>query len=268
MTAGLFPIIHLGRPWYLLLADPVPEPALALAELPVAAGLGRVRDHHVPHGLARRSSTSASSPTSPPRATRRPSRARKKLYSVLSLGWRGTDREWRHFTRAYLFLAALATPLVLSVHSVVSWDFAMAHRARLAHDDLPALLRRRRHLLRHRDGDHAAHPDAQDLRPRARTSRSTTSTRMAKLLPAHVGCIVVYAYLTEYFIAWYSGEHVRARRPSGTACSATTGGRPGSCSRCNGIVPQLLWFKQRAARSRRCSSSRSSSTSACGSSAS
>ena len=42
------------------------------------------------------------------------------------LGWRNSDREWRHFTRAYLFLAAFATPLVLSVHSVVSFDFAMA----------------------------------------------------------------------------------------------------------------------------------------------
>jgi Ni/Fe-hydrogenase subunit HybB-like protein len=51
---------------------------------------------------------------------------RRRLYSILSLGWRGTDREWKHFSRAYLYLAALATPLVLSVHSVVSWDFAMS----------------------------------------------------------------------------------------------------------------------------------------------
>ncbi len=48
------------------------------------------------------------------------------MYTVLALGWRGTDREWKNFTRAYLFLAALATPLVLSVHSVVSWDFAVS----------------------------------------------------------------------------------------------------------------------------------------------
>jgi molybdopterin-containing oxidoreductase family membrane subunit len=51
---------------------------------------------------------------------------RKAILSQLSLGWRNSDREWRHFTRAYLFLAAFATPLVLSVHSVVSFDFAMA----------------------------------------------------------------------------------------------------------------------------------------------
>ncbi len=51
----------------------------------------------------------------------------KKVYNVLCLGWRGTNRQWRHFMAAYGFFAAFATPLVLSVHSVVSWDFAMAH---------------------------------------------------------------------------------------------------------------------------------------------
>src|SRR5207247_2470335 len=51
---------------------------------------------------------------------------RKFIYTLLSLGWRGTDQEWRHFNGAYLYLAAFATPLVLSVHSVVSWDFAMS----------------------------------------------------------------------------------------------------------------------------------------------
>src|SRR2546429_5510771 len=51
---------------------------------------------------------------------------RKKLYAVTGLGWRGTNEQWRHYTRGYLYLAALATPLLLSVPSVVSWDFAMA----------------------------------------------------------------------------------------------------------------------------------------------
>src|SRR5205814_903092 len=46
---------------------------------------------------------------------------RKKLYAITGLGWRGSNEEWRHYTRGYLYLAALATPLVLSVHSVVAW---------------------------------------------------------------------------------------------------------------------------------------------------
>jgi len=49
---------------------------------------------------------------------------RKKFYTVLACGWQGTDRQWRHFAMAYLLIASLATPLVLSVHIVVSWDFA------------------------------------------------------------------------------------------------------------------------------------------------
>jgi molybdopterin-containing oxidoreductase family membrane subunit len=51
---------------------------------------------------------------------------KRKIYAVLALGWEGSDSQWRHYRRAYGLLAALATPLVLSVHSVVSWDFAMA----------------------------------------------------------------------------------------------------------------------------------------------
>ena len=49
-----------------------------------------------------------------------------KVYKIMAFGWRGTDRQWRHYMAAYGFFAAFATPLVLSVHSVVSWDFAMA----------------------------------------------------------------------------------------------------------------------------------------------
>ena len=50
---------------------------------------------------------------------------RKKIFHILSLGWTGAHEQWRHYARGYLFFAALATPLVISVHSVVSWDFAL-----------------------------------------------------------------------------------------------------------------------------------------------
>jgi len=53
----------------------------------------------------------------------------KKVYGLLSLGWRGTNNQWHHYMAAYGFFAAFAAPLVLSVHSVVSWDFAMADTA-------------------------------------------------------------------------------------------------------------------------------------------
>jgi len=50
---------------------------------------------------------------------------RKKFYTVLSLGWKGSDREWRHLHRAYILLAAFVVPLAASVHSVVGWDWAV-----------------------------------------------------------------------------------------------------------------------------------------------
>jgi molybdopterin-containing oxidoreductase family membrane subunit len=50
---------------------------------------------------------------------------RRKIFTIISLGWTGEYEQWRHYARGYLFFAALATPLVISVHSVVSWDFAL-----------------------------------------------------------------------------------------------------------------------------------------------
>ena len=126
MTAGLFPVLHLGRPWKFFWLIPYPhwrwiwpqfksplvwDVFAVLTYLTISAtflyvgllpDLAVLRDHE-----------------------RNP--IRKKIFGALSLGWRNSDREWRHFARAYLFLAALATPLVLSVHSVVSFDFAMAN---------------------------------------------------------------------------------------------------------------------------------------------
>ena len=51
---------------------------------------------------------------------------KRLVYGIMSFGWRGTARQWHHYEAGYGFLAALATPLVLSVHSIVSWDFAMS----------------------------------------------------------------------------------------------------------------------------------------------
>ena len=90
----------------------------------------------------------------------------RRIFGVLALGWRGSARHWQRYETIYLLLAGLSTPLVLSVHTVVSFDFAVSHAARLARHDLPALLRRRRDLLRIRHGDDAGDPDARSVRAR------------------------------------------------------------------------------------------------------
>ena len=124
MTAGLFPLLHLGRPWYAFWILPYPNSRhlqvnfrsplvwdafaistyFTVSALFLLAGL-------MPDAAALRDCSTG---------------LRRRFYAVFALGWRGTAEEWRHHGRAYLFFAAIATPLVVSVHSVVSWDFAVS----------------------------------------------------------------------------------------------------------------------------------------------
>ena len=176
MTAGLFPLIHVGRLWHAYWLVPYPELALPVAELQVAAGLGRVRGHHLLHGVRDLLLSWARFPTSPRRVTAATG-LRKKLYSVISLGWQGTDRavaplrQGLHLPRR----AGDAAGALGALRRVLG--LRDGHRAGLARDDLRAVLRGRRHLLRRRDGDHARRAAAEDLRARGATSPRSTSTR-------------------------------------------------------------------------------------------
>ena len=124
MTAGLFPLVHLGRMWFGYWLIPYPNQRylwpnfrspllwdvfaistyLTISAVFLYVGM-------VPDIAAIRDSSTG---------------WRKKIYGVLALGWEGSDHQWRHYRRAYGLFAALNTPLVVSVHSVVSWDFAVA----------------------------------------------------------------------------------------------------------------------------------------------
>ena len=124
MTAGLFPVIHLGRLWnmYWVLPyfsdrgiwpnfrSPLVWDAFAIFTYLTSSALflyiGSIPDL----AICRDSATGW----------------RKKLYAALSLGWRGDDRQWRNFRKAYLIMACFLIPLAVSVHSIVSSDFAMS----------------------------------------------------------------------------------------------------------------------------------------------
>lgn len=124
MTAGLFPLIHLGRVWrfYYLLPYPnqrhlwvnfrsplVWDVFAVTTYLTVSAifwYIGMVPDLAI--------------------VRRRATGFKKVIFNILSLGWVGSGLQWKHYNQLYIFLAAFATPLVVSVHSVVSWDFAMS----------------------------------------------------------------------------------------------------------------------------------------------
>jgi Ni/Fe-hydrogenase subunit HybB-like protein len=124
MTAGLFPIIHLGRVWnmYWVLPyvsdrgiwpnfrSPLVWDAFAISTY-LSASMLFLFVGMIPDLAICRDNTTG---------------WRKKLYTVLSLGWMGTDRQWRHFRKTYLLMACFLIPLAVSVHSIVSADFAMA----------------------------------------------------------------------------------------------------------------------------------------------
>jgi Ni/Fe-hydrogenase subunit HybB-like protein len=123
--AGMFPLIHLGRPWLFYWLFPYPDTMGVWPQFrsPLVWDVFAVSTYATISllfwfvGLI------------PDLATLR-DRAKKRIaqivYGVLALGWRGSARHWRHYEMASLLLAGLATPLVVSVHTVVSFDFTIA----------------------------------------------------------------------------------------------------------------------------------------------
>ena len=127
------------------------------------------------------------------------------IYGVLAMGWRGSAHHWHRYETAYLLLAGLATPLVVSVHTIVSFDFAVVGHSGMARDDLPAVLRRRapstpasRWCSRWRFPIRKIYGLEDFI-----TERHLNN--MAKILLA-TGLIVAYGYMIEAFMAWYSAN--------------------------------------------------------------
>jgi Ni/Fe-hydrogenase subunit HybB-like protein len=123
LTAGLFPLIHLGRVWFFYWCVPYPNERYLQPDFRSPL----VWDFFAISTYLTISTLFLFTGLIPDLANAREAASgwRKTLYSILSFGWQGTDRQWRNFSTVYLLLAGFATPLVLSVHSVVSWDFAM-----------------------------------------------------------------------------------------------------------------------------------------------
>jgi molybdopterin-containing oxidoreductase family membrane subunit len=200
MTALLFPVLHLGRAWQVYWFFPYPNQRYLWMNFksPLMWDVFAISTYFtvsvvffyvglVPDIASLRDSTKG---------------VIKRIYSVLALGWRGTDRQWHHYMAAYGFFAALAAPLVLSVHSVVSWDFAMAITAGWHSTIFPpyfvagaifsgcamviTLLLPMTIIYKWDDYVNLWHFE-----------------QLAKMCLLTSG-ILTYAYATEYFIGWYS----------------------------------------------------------------
>jgi len=202
MTAGLFPILHLGRPWKFFWLIPYPNWRLLWPQFKSPL----VWDVFAITTYLTISTTFLFVGLIPDIAVlrdREKNPTRKAFLSFLSFGWRNTEREWRHFARAYLFLAAVSTPLVLSVHSVVSFDFAMALTPGWHTTIFPPYFVAGAIF----SGVGMVFTIIIPIRKYFRLQHYVTLNHLdaAAKLALTTSLVVGCAYLVEFFIAWYGG---------------------------------------------------------------
>jgi molybdopterin-containing oxidoreductase family membrane subunit len=242
MCAGLFPLIHMGRPWDAFFIFPYfPNqrgPLWVNFRSPLVWDVFAISTYFTISLVFWFLGMVPDLATLRDRAT---SGIKKSVFRFLSLGWNGSHRTWARYEVVSLILAGLATPLVLSVHSIVSMDFATSLLPGWHTTIFPPyfvagaiysgfgmvltlliITRRTMHLERYI------------------TVRHIES--MAKVLLL-TGSIVGYAYATEFFGAWYGGNlfelyHFvnRATGPYAWCFYLMVG--------CNAVAPQLLWSKR------------------------
>lgn len=239
-TAGLFPIIHLGRPWnfYWLLPYPNQRYLWVNFKSPLLWDVFAVSTYLTVSTLFFITGLIPDIATARDNAK---SLFRRMLYGVTSLGWRGSHKQWRHYVAAYGFFAALATPLVLSVHSVVSWDFAMGNVAGWHTTIFPPYFVAGAIF----SGLAMVITITIPMRKVFKLEKYLTTWHYEKMcqLILFTSGIVTYAYLTEFFIAWYSNNPFERYqfwfRPFGEYWVAFWG-----MFICNCVFPLTLWFKK------------------------
>jgi len=239
VQAGIFPLIHLGRPWFAYWLVPYPasmeiwpnfKSALPWDAAAVSTYftvsllfwyLGLIPDLAVVRDAA-------------------PGIWRRRIYGIFALGWRGSARHLRHYRIAYGILAGLATPLVLSVHSVVSSDFAITILPGWHSTLFPpyfvagaifsgfAMVTTLMVPIRRVFGlEHVI------------TTRHLDNVAKFTLL---TGLIVDFSYLCEFYIAWYSGEAPEYYTFFHAFLTGPNAGIFWTAMVCNVLVPQLYWF--------------------------
>jgi Ni/Fe-hydrogenase subunit HybB-like protein len=240
MQAGLYPVFHLGRPWFAYWLVPYPATMNVWPQFrsPLVWDFFAVSTYFTVSlifwylGMV---------PDLASLRDRALTRGKKVVYGMLALGWRGSARHWQRYEQGYYLLAALATPLVVSVHSVVSSDFAVGIVPGWHETIFPpyfvagALF----------SGFAMVLTIAIPLRVAYGLQDFVTIRHidiMAKFTLA-TGLAVDYSYLVEHFIGWYSGNQFeefllynRAFGPYGLWYWVVLF--------CNVVVTQTLWFKR------------------------
>ena len=240
ICALLFPTIHVGRVWLVFWMFPIPNQMEMWPNFrsPLLWDVFAVSTYFTVSLLFWYVGLIPDIATMRDRAR---TRVRKLAYGFFALGWRGSNRHWLHYEKAYLLLAALATPLVLSVHSIVSFDFAVSQLPGWHTTIFPpyfvagaifsgfamvlTLIIPARIIF--------------DLKHVVTTKHLEN---MAKIILV-TGSMVGYAYAMEFFIAWYSGNDYESfafvNRATGDYYWAYW-----TMVSCNVISPQFIWFKK------------------------
>jgi molybdopterin-containing oxidoreductase family membrane subunit len=238
--AGLFPLLHLGRPWlfYWLLPYPNVMSLLPQFRSPLEWDVFAVSTYGTVSALFWYVGLIPDFATLRDRTQ---NRVAQFVYGIASMGWRGSALHWHRYEMAYLLLAGLATPLVVSVHTVVSFDFAVAQLPGWHTTIFPpyfvagavfsgfAMVATLAIPIR-------AYYGLQDFI----TIRHLNN--MAKVMLA-TGLIVFYGYLVEIFTAFYSGNVYEIamikNRMTGPYWPSWW-----ALILCNGLLPQLFWLKR------------------------
>ncbi|MCH2132555.1 MAG: polysulfide reductase NrfD [Phycisphaerales bacterium] len=239
ICAGTFPGIHIGRVWLAYWLFPIPNQMSMWPQFrsPLLWDVFAVGTYFTVSLVFWYIGMVPDLATLRDRAT---NKIKAVSYGIFALGWRGSMRHWHRYERAYLLLAALATPLVLSVHSVVSFDFAVAQLPGWHTTIFPpyfvagAIFSGFAMVLT------LAIP-ARELWGLKNFITLRHMENMAKIILL-TGTMVGYAYAMEFFMAWYSGEVYEQfafiNRAFGQYAWAYW-----IMVSCNVITPQIFWFK-------------------------
>jgi molybdopterin-containing oxidoreductase family membrane subunit len=241
MCAGLFPLLHLGRPWFFYWLLPYPN-TMALWPQFRSALVWDVFAVSTYFTVSLLFWYMGMIPDLATLRDRAQGRMGQIVYGVLSLGWCGSARHWQRFEMAYLLLGGLATPLVVSVHSVVSSDFAMAMVPGWHETVFPPYFVAGAIF----SGFAMVLVLAILLRVFYRLQDYITLNHlevMGKVLLA-TSLLTSYGYLSEQFTSWYGGEETDHYQ----YWNRLVGFGPYTIIVwllffCNSIAPQVLWFK-------------------------
>jgi molybdopterin-containing oxidoreductase family membrane subunit len=238
--AGLMPILHLGRPWFFYWLIPYPSVMNVWPQWrsPLVWDIFAIATYIIVSILFWYMGLIPDLATLRDRAR---TRGKQVAYGLFALGWRGEARQWHRFETAYLLMAGIATPLVISVHTVVSLDFSFAlvpgwHSTIFPPYFVDGALY---------SGFAMALVLAVPIRAVFRLRDFITERHLALMatLMLVTGMIVAYSYLVEAFNAYYSADldeiAMIANRYAGPYAPIAW-----SVILCNVVIPQALWSRR------------------------